>query len=212
MFVASAQRTTKAHLMDAMKSTRELKLKGEATQAAYVAQRRAAASLDSELLVEKLNDAISRTSVDNGLYTPETLPANPTMTQVMKAFNLNREQCSAFETCALALLNTWRAAELNEELDKPLRHIINGEGGTGKSTVVRALAVFSTLWGRPNAVKTLAYAGLAAINISGVTLHSGLDLSIWVPKTIKEARAPNEDVLRQWHAFILIFCDERARS
>jgi len=202
--ISSTQGKSVADLKAAMNSTRELKINGEATQTGFAARVREAAALDSMLLIEKMNDALARidSTEDNRAYTPETLPSCPRMEDVMRAFNLNRQQRSAFEICALALLKTWRADELKEELDRPLRHIINGEGGTGKSTVVRALVVFSTLWGRPNAVKTLAYAGLAAINIGGMTLHTGLDLAIFVPKTVREAKAPNENVMRQWHVLL----------
>jgi hypothetical protein len=55
---------------------------------------------------------------------------------------------------------------------------IGGEAGTGKSAVISALLTLSLLWGRRNTIETMAYMGLAGLNVEGDTIHSHRGLSI----------------------------------
>ena len=47
---------------------------------------------------------------------------------------------------------------------------LSGQGGSGKSTVIKAVQRFADAWDMPNAVKTTATIGTAALNIGGCTV------------------------------------------
>jgi len=68
------------------------------------------------------------------------------------------------------------AAEFN--LQKQLIGYIGGEAGTGKSAFIAAILTFATLWGRRNTVETMAFTGLAALNVQGDTIHSHRGITI----------------------------------
>lgn len=55
---------------------------------------------------------------------------------------------------------------------------LGGEAGTGKSTVIHAILRFARGWNRPRTVDTMAFTGVAAINIDGKTIHSARNLSV----------------------------------
>ena len=70
---------------------------------------------------------------------------------------------------------------VNEEraryaLEPQLIGYLGGEAGSGKSAVIEALLIFATRWGRRNAIETLAFTGIAAIQADGKTIHSGRNI------------------------------------
>ncbi|KAJ3924232.1 MAG: hypothetical protein NXY57DRAFT_868957, partial [Lentinula lateritia] len=81
---------------------------------------------------------------------------------------LNTEQTRAFRIIAS-----------HSQLSKPepLRMYIGGQGGTGKSLVIQALNKFFTEQGESRRFRLASFTGVAAKNISGMTLHSALCLS-----------------------------------
>lgn len=60
----------------------------------------------------------------------------------------------------------------NTKTFNPLRIYLGGEGGIGKSRVIKAKQYVSKSWGSPNAVRTVAHTGKAAFIVNGETLHS----------------------------------------
>ncbi|KAJ7729152.1 hypothetical protein B0H16DRAFT_1237284, partial [Mycena metata] len=57
-----------------------------------------------------------------------------------------------------------------------LRMHLGGPGGTGKSRVIDALQDFFVARGESRRFRLSSYTGVAARNISGMTLHSALML------------------------------------
>ncbi|KAH9847118.1 hypothetical protein C2E23DRAFT_688555, partial [Lenzites betulinus] len=80
---------------------------------------------------------------------------------------LNREQARAFRIIA---------EHSREDKPDPLRMYLGGFGGTGKSRVIHALTDFFEKRNEARRLRLASYTGIAAKNISGVTLHSALAL------------------------------------
>ncbi|KAH7924616.1 hypothetical protein BV22DRAFT_992571, partial [Leucogyrophana mollusca] len=59
----------------------------------------------------------------------------------------------------------------------PLRMFIGGPGGTGKSRVITALRQYFDRRDESRRFRLTSYMGVAARNISGMTLHSALNLN-----------------------------------
>ncbi|KAJ7127589.1 hypothetical protein C8R43DRAFT_821461, partial [Mycena crocata] len=57
---------------------------------------------------------------------------------------------------------------------KPLRMYLGGAGGTGKSAVIDALTEFFVSTGQERRFRLASFTGVAARNISGMTLHAAL--------------------------------------
>ncbi|KAJ4464310.1 hypothetical protein C8J55DRAFT_408871, partial [Lentinula edodes] len=66
------------------------------------------------------------------------------------------------------------ASHTQESKPAPLRMFLGGPGGTGKSHVISALRVFFEQQGERRRFRLASYTGVAAQNISGMTLHSAL--------------------------------------
>ncbi|KAJ7130752.1 hypothetical protein C8R43DRAFT_896013, partial [Mycena crocata] len=78
---------------------------------------------------------------------------------------LNTEQRRAFSLIA----------EHSQTSDsQPLRMYLGGAGGTGKSAVIHALEEFFVSKGESRRFRLASFTGVAARNISGMTLHAAL--------------------------------------
>ena len=88
--------------------------------------------------------------------------------EIVQEFMLNKEQARAFRIIALHSL---------EEKPKPLRMYLGGPGGTGKSCVINALKSFLDCRSQSHCFQLSSYTGVAAKNISGMTLHAALCLN-----------------------------------
>ena len=100
---------------------------------------------------------------------------------VSYAFALNKKQFIAFSEVASSLLKSWKAmeaqdttatpAELNLALlSRQLLLCVTGEGGTGKTRIIDAIAAFCRSWSRTDSVAKCALTGSAACSIDGITL------------------------------------------
>ncbi|KAG2135281.1 hypothetical protein DEU56DRAFT_737959, partial [Suillus clintonianus] len=87
---------------------------------------------------------------------------------MIKEFSLNTEQARAFSLIAN------HSIENNGE---PLRMFLGGPGGTGKSRVITAVQEFFKRRNQCSRFRLSSYMGVAARNISGMTLHSALLLN-----------------------------------
>ncbi|KAJ7162717.1 hypothetical protein C8R43DRAFT_817766, partial [Mycena crocata] len=83
---------------------------------------------------------------------------------------LNREQRRAFRIVAQ------QTQVVPDKSVKPLRMYLGGAGGTGKSRVIDALTEFFTKTGQDRRFRLSSFTGVAARNISGMTLHAALML------------------------------------
>lgn len=153
-------------------------------------------------------------------WTPDTLPPFPKIAVVSEAFRLNMWQHVMFETTARHLLYAY-SQDIGDALGEPLyplnhnrapyqvssqlRAYFGGEAGTGKSTVVHALLKFAKLWGRNGSVETMAFTGVAAINIAGKTIHSARNLRF---NGAEPNSPPTLDMKSKFSRVVLIIVDE----
>ncbi len=75
---------------------------------------------------------------------------------------------------ACVILNTLHEFLTIEDLRnfKPLRIIVNGQGGSGKSVVINTIvSVMRRMFGINDVVKVVAPTGTAAYNVNGETFH-----------------------------------------
>jgi hypothetical protein len=104
---------------------------------------------------------------------------------ILSAFSLNREQTLATKLVGYKLLNHLdiRFPQIphlpNRPQDnEPLRMYIGGEGGTGKSHVIRAIKHLFEHFQYKNALLCMAPTGVAAYNIGASTIHSNFGFSM----------------------------------
>lgn len=149
------------------------------------------------LSVEDFDKAINDVN-QTARISPEQLMPYPTIGQVSSASKLNEKQHCSFTLCATALLKTWKSFDDDETQSDQLLHILNGEGGVGKSYVIKALQLLASLWGKQSAIKTVAPTGIAAVNVEGSTVHSSLEISIKTPIDGHEKVLPSKGVSISW--------------
>ncbi|KAJ3845877.1 P-loop containing nucleoside triphosphate hydrolase protein, partial [Lentinula lateritia] len=110
---------------------------------------------------------------------------------------LNEEQERAFRLIA---------SHTQQEKSEPLRMFIGGPGGTGKSHVISALKLFFEAQGESRRFRLASYTGVAAKNISGMTLHSALLLS--TTTSAKVNSKSRQKLLAMWQGVDYLFIDE----
>ncbi|KAG1877563.1 hypothetical protein F4604DRAFT_1924208 [Suillus subluteus] len=86
---------------------------------------------------------------------------------VIIEYGLNDEQTHAFH-----IIVEHRCGKSEE----PLRMFIGGAGGTGKSRVINALKEYFCRKGEQRRFRLVSFMGVAARNISGMTLHAVLGI------------------------------------
>ncbi|KAJ7176041.1 hypothetical protein C8R43DRAFT_872965, partial [Mycena crocata] len=134
---------------------------------------------------------------------PERQPPAPkcavhcTVESIIDSHNLNTEQARAFTIIA-------KRADSND--DKPLRMYLGGQGGTGKSTVINALQEFFIARGQARRFRLASYTGVAARNISGMTLHAALNLGSQYRNT--RSQKSKRDLRSMWEGVDFLFIDE----
>lgn len=110
-------------------------------------------------------------------------------------FTLNTEQARAFRV----------VCEHSQEsgLD-PLRMFLAGAGGTVKSRVIHALTEFFRRRNQGRRFRLSSFTGVAARNISGMTLHAALNLERSKNRTVKA----QHDLVAMWEGVDYLFIDE----
>ncbi|KAH7931397.1 hypothetical protein BV22DRAFT_980370, partial [Leucogyrophana mollusca] len=88
----------------------------------------------------------------------------------------------------------------------PLRMFIGGPGGTGKSRIISALKAYFERKGEARRFRLASFMGIAARNISGMTLHAALGLS-------QRARGSSgsktrRDLMAMWEGVDYLLIDE----
>jgi hypothetical protein len=103
---------------------------------------------------------------------------------IINAHNLNTEQTRAFSIVA--------NHSQSEAKVKPLRMYLGGQGGTGKSRVIDALRDFFVGSGQSRRFRLSSFTGVAARNISGMTLHAALMLGEGIFSSSRSAKAKKD--------------------
>ena len=158
--------------------------------------------------VQIINEALlnrNRSSSDPMELPQPTLKEFPTIAEASAHANLNEDQHAAFIYIAGTFLSTLHRACVAEDqtpaphlsraltaevgfLHQQLLMYLGGQGGCGKSHLLKAVRAFVTQWGFPDAVKFTATTGAAAIVIGGATLHSQVQLSRKQASVVNEQR------------------------
>ena len=139
--------------------------------------------LDTSELPEEPENKKAKSNIDGSPYKP--IPVCSQNELYEKARNLSFEQRIVFDkvlSFAKSIVSAEKAKEVTSVLPPPLL-IIHGGGGVGKSYMIQTISqwtdkVFREAGNRENpdfpTVLLLAFTGVAAKNIGGTTLHSGL--------------------------------------
>ena len=101
--------------------------------------------------------------------------------------------------------------DLNEF--KPLRIILNGQGGSGKSVVINTVvAVMRKMFGINDVVKVVAATGTAAYNVNGETFHHlfgmGVKKGEYKPNT--QPAAARKRLVQKFKMLLALIIDERS--
>lgn len=125
--------------------------------------------------------------------------------------NLKTDQ----KTIAATIFNTikqWLTTD-NYTSFKPLRMIINGAGGSGKSVLINTVVnTMRRMFKCNKVVKVVAPTGAAAANINGETFHRTLNIAV----STKEYEAASMtqqkrmELVRKFDVLLALICDERS--
>ncbi|TDL13845.1 hypothetical protein BD410DRAFT_734785, partial [Rickenella mellea] len=116
---------------------------------------------------------------------------------MIEEFTLNTEQARAFRIIAEHSLR---------HDSPPLRMFLGGAGGTGKSRVINTLKEFFVRRQQERRLRLASYTGVAARNISGVTLHSALLLNQRQKGGFTSSA--KRDLTAMWEGVDYLFIDE----
>ena len=156
--------------------------------------------------VDVLN--VLQTEQNTNTYLPAPVPivaGNPLLNveknvdikSVAEKWNLNKEQTLAFRLIVEKSLLP---------LTDPLRLIISGQGGTGKSRVILAITDYFQQRNQSRRMRLASYTGIAARNINGTTLHAALSLSSF--KRRGNNSKSRSDLVSMWQGVDYLFIDE----
>ena len=125
---------------------------------------------------------------------------------LIEKFTLTDEQ-----TLAFLLFADHHGRVMKGEKLPPLRMMLSGPGGAGKSQVFDALRTFYAALGDSDLLKITAPTGLAACNVGGSTIHS--EASLCVSHASMLADTPNGEKNRtgleqRWQGITTLICDE----
>ncbi|KAJ2912091.1 hypothetical protein MD484_g8323, partial [Candolleomyces efflorescens] len=128
-----------------------------------------------------------------------TLTTGPSTTVPLRD-RLNDEQRRAHD-----IIVTWMERDAAGETQDQLLMIVHGQGGTGKTTMIRALSQTLAEKGLQNAIGKTATSGIAASAIGGNTIHTycGIPIQVshrdWLSRSsdkVKERRRANISQIR----------------
>ena len=125
-----------------------------------------------------------------------TVPSSvaETMRSVADKFGLNEKQRMVYNIIAQKFVN--QHVLKVDDGKKPLRMLMTGPGGTGKTHAVKALQELMKLFKLQHLIRFLGPTGTSAKQIGGMTIHKGLGLSIMVKSNgrgNRKAGESNED-------------------
>ncbi|THU91667.1 hypothetical protein K435DRAFT_598250, partial [Dendrothele bispora CBS 962.96] len=95
--------------------------------------------------------------------------------RISVSYKLNTKQKMAFTIISKAYINRFL---FGIERGDPLRMLLTGPGGTGKTHTVKAVRQVMSHFGRENRIRFLAPTGSAASLIEGTTIHTGLGIAV----------------------------------
>ena len=144
---------------------------------------------DIEVTHGEENPDTTPTPIDNQLSSPDVVPLEsmnddnqtPPVTSISKqtaAPQLRAEDFLTVDQLRAYEIITWHLDEtLAGRHPPPLRLIVNGEGGTGKSKLIEAVTDYFAARGAQHLLVKMAYTGIAASHIQGLTCHAAAMIS-----------------------------------
>ena len=127
----------------------------------------------------------------------QTLEEDVSIEEIVRTWNLNTEQARAF---------TVIASHSVKPKSKPLRMYLGGPGGTGKSRVIQALTDFFKRKNQSRRLRLAAFAGVAAKNIGGTTLHTALSINQNSKKS--DGNKTRTELVAMWDGVNYLVIDE----
>jgi hypothetical protein len=126
-------------------------------------------------------------------------PTPASVQEIIESQQLNVEQARAFSIVA-------NHSQSGKD-EKPLRMYLGGQGGTGKSRVIDALRDFFVGIGQSRRFRLSSFTGVAARNISGMTLHAALMLGDGIFSSARSSKS-KQDLMAMWEGVDYLFIDE----
>ena len=167
------------------------------------------------LLLDKCSSMYSTSSEpDPDVHDNDDITrSRKTFTRFIKAYNLDEDQTTSFITIAEHIIKVdMYQRKLSTFKPKQMIFYLGGEGGTGKSEVLKALVAFLDWTNLRHSIRMGAKTGSAAANIGGSTLHSLLSLKLHTRKKsttdrLHETAIP-EKLKGQYRNVNILFIDE----
>jgi len=127
------------------------------------------------------------------------------------AFDLYDDQ-KEIVTVVMEKLHEWLYTENYADF-KPLRMVLNGAGGSGKSVVINTIVtMMRQMFNSNDVVKVVAPTGTAAFNVGGETLHHLLKERVtktdYTPFGMSIENRKN--LVKKFSSLIALICDERS--
>jgi Helitron helicase-like domain at N-terminus/PIF1-like helicase len=173
------------------------------------------------------DEAFTKTEPTNPVEAPETVmlsnsprfeTADALIRKLGEDATLNSQQWKAYLIVARKFVENENLRRQGLELDTPLRLLLTGPGGTGKSHVVNTLRRLMAAYGVDHKLRLLAPTGSAAQGIGASTIHKSLGIQVikrggskgfdpddYVGQMSKKKQA---DLEAEWKDAEYIFCDE----
>jgi hypothetical protein len=149
----------------------------------------------------------------------KALPHFASIKDISTALRLTFWQHAAYETYARHLMYLYMSDVKDNDplfanvqvphhvatriLKDQLIGFVGGIAGSGKSAVISGLLLFAQLWGRRDTIETMAFTGLASLNVDGNTVHSSRGL-----ETFGFSFSGAETVIRKVRHVYLTIIDE----
>lgn len=110
-------------------------------------------------------------------------------------FKLNEKQKQAFFIMVNSFFEqqAWARSDKSGIKPLPLRMVMTGPGGTGKTHVIKALLAVMEHYGMSHVMRKLAPTGSAATLIDGMTVHKGLGIKVRKKNKGKGNRVPGDN-------------------
>ncbi|OWY97344.1 hypothetical protein PHMEG_00032146 [Phytophthora megakarya] len=129
------------------------------------------------------------------------LPDNASLQLVSRKFQLNKKQHKAFVRIWAPFLRS----VVCDGIFPQVTGFIGGGPGCGKSQVIRALQAIAASWNCEDAVKTVAYQGVAAEAANGQTIHK---LFQWGVKSRSRPKRYSAELKEKFAKLNLLIIDE----
>ena len=168
--------------------------------------------------------------LEHGYYVrgrkPQPVPGfRPTVCDMSKAFNLNREQhVTLTAMCANFLMTIVGRYRFTEEAKNDIEAtllrfigmhknrqviaVIQGQGGSGKSYVLAAFVQFCHQWQASDAIALTATTNMAALLIGGGTWYKALGLGVASRKKEQRPLAAADELYQKWQLITMLCIDE----